>query len=125
MEKVDLELTLLPAPDDGEWHNPEFQSVIERFRVDLRSQNIHAAAQGVHVASDDLTGNFIIGLAHLAVAGLTAVVVAWVHARAGRKIKLKIGEFQVEAHTEEQVIALFKQVAALKGNPSLKRGKKK
>ncbi len=38
---------------------------------------------------------------------LTGILVAWLHAKAGRKVRLKDGDIEVEAQTSQQVKDLY------------------
>jgi hypothetical protein len=53
---------------------------------------------------------FVIELAHSPLAGVIAAAVgAWLHARYGRKVRLRVGDIEVEAQSERQVRRLLEQ----------------
>jgi hypothetical protein len=49
---------------------------------------------------------------------LAAVAVAWLHARSGRKVRLKFGDVEAEARTPEEVEQLLDRLACFRNEAS-------
>ncbi|MGF6988758.1 hypothetical protein F0160_36855 [Paraburkholderia sp. JPY303] len=60
-----------------------------------------------------LSGTFVIPLAQVAGPIVSAAAVAWFQGRAGRKMRLKVGDVEVEARTPEEVEQLLSAVRTL------------
>ena len=50
-----------------------------------------------------LTGEFLIPAAQIVFPALSVIVVAWVTSRAGRKLRLKVGDIELEASTQAEI----------------------
>ena len=108
----ELELHLIAAPDDAPSWEPEYQG--ELFYLNHR-----LAAGGVEYSclvegpgckgpvEAAALGELFIKFTELAVPVIGTVVGAWLHARYGRKVRLKIGEIEAEAQTWEDVDKLL------------------
>ncbi|RQS57832.1 hypothetical protein DID96_36530 [Burkholderia sp. Bp8963] len=64
-------------------------------------------------ASGSLVGEFVIPLAQVIGPVLGGAAVAWLQGRAGRKLRLKVGDLEVEARTPEEIGQLLEQAQAL------------
>jgi hypothetical protein len=107
-------LTLLPAPDDPALCSPDYQRGLTEFAESLKAHNVEVSSQ---VALREAVGSAVPYLGDfgvkLAVAigpALCAEVGAWLHARYGRKVRLKISEkeIEVDAQTIGQVEELLR-----------------
>jgi hypothetical protein len=119
MENLEVELSLIPAPSEP----PEFQvrsnDELLRFQQSLRSQGVKIyleleCREGVshpQAGTHDVvrfTGEFLIRLAAGAGPIVGTVIGAWLHAKYGRKARLKIGDIEAEAQTEQEVKDLLR-----------------
>lgn len=115
MDTPELDLTFIPAPDDPPLKSSAYQSELQRFEQDLNSNGLEVSYT-MEVRESwtpepilaPYLGDFAIKLINSPIVGvLVGAVGAWLHARAGRKVRLKIGEIEAEAQTMEQVERLL------------------
>ncbi|MGA3200404.1 MAG: hypothetical protein ABSD89_13520 [Halobacteriota archaeon] len=116
MEDPRLELTLIRAADDPPLRNQAYQQELRNFKESLQSQGFKVSftIDLIEAAAGDsqatYLGGFIIQLMHSPLAGVIAAAAgAWLHARYGRKVRLKVGDIEAEAQTEKQVQRLLEQ----------------
>jgi hypothetical protein len=116
MEPAALDLTLLPAPDDPALDTQEYQKELSDFHSLLWKKGLQGyplrtgSGRGSEVVSSGAyLGQFLVIAAPTIGPLLGTVVGAWLHARYGRKVRLKIGDIEAEAQSEEQVEKLLQQ----------------
>jgi len=117
MNSSQLELKLIPAANDLPLHSAKYQRQRREFAESLESSGlkisvtielIEAAGGGTPTT---YLGDFVIQLIHSPGLGLVgAALGAWLHARYGRKVRLRIGEIEAEAQTVAEVEKLLKRV---------------
>jgi hypothetical protein len=112
MDIDQVELTLLPGPDDPKRVCYEIQAKLLGIRENLRKHGVGAIHVGAHPAGDTHMGQFIITLGPAATEAIAAVAGAWVQTRLGRRIRLKFDEVEVEVRTTHEMDALLKRVCA-------------
>jgi hypothetical protein len=118
MDLDQVELTLLPAPDDPERVCYEIQAKLLGIRENLRKHRLGAISVGTHPAGDTHMGQFIITLGPAAIEAIAAVAGAWVQTRLGRRIRLKFDDVEVEVRTTHEIDALLKRVCAPAHQPA-------
>jgi hypothetical protein len=114
-----LRLTLVRSADDQAAFSPGYQTELRQFYQLVRAEGTHIRALVFTLdsvgASGGLVGEFVIPLAQVIGPMLGGAAVAWLQGRAGRKLRLKVGDVEVEARTLEEVEQLLKQAQALQG----------
>ena len=113
MSEQGLSLVLSPASDDPPWQSPEYQRELRDFAEAVRKHGLEVSPRvRVQDAIDGgmwLVGEFAVNLAQTSVpTAIAAAVGAWLHARCGRKARLKIGDVEAEAQSVEEVAQLLK-----------------
>ena len=110
MDTPELTLTLIPAPDDPPLKTPAYQAGLREFEQGLQSNGLEVSsiielreAWTPVPTSAPYLGDFIIKLAGQVGPPLIAGIVGWLHGRSGRKVRLKVGEIEVEAPTMKEV----------------------
>lgn len=110
MEKI--EIRLQRAPDDAGVADPKFQAELRHFSGALRVAGIDYSQRGIAFDSADALGyplpEFLVAFSP-AMAALAAICGAWLQARYGRKIRIKIGDVEAEARTFEEIEQLLKR----------------
>jgi hypothetical protein len=117
MASPELQITPIRAADDPPLRSKVYQQELRTLEEALQSQGLKV---GIKIELIEAAGGdtqdmatylgFIIQLAHSPVAGVIgAAVGAWLHARYGRKVRLKIGDIEAEAQNEKQVQRLLEQ----------------
>jgi hypothetical protein len=115
----EITLELCPAADEPPVHAPELRAEVDEFSRALRSTgatfsqliiSLHAVD-----AFDYPSASFLITtLAPPALTAVAGIAGAWIHARAGRKIRLRVGAVQVEASTTKEIEQLLKSALILR-----------
>jgi len=104
---MELCLKLIPASDQDFFY---LQSEFAGFEQDMRSRNLEIIAEreGIgYLGHGYLSGKFIVKLVAIVGPVLGTGIGAWLHARSGRKVRLKIGDIEAEARTVEEVEKLL------------------
>ena len=114
----EFELRLVRASEDPPVNDPAFQKELRAFSSMLHSAGVRYSQRGMAFDSVAMTGyplaEFIIKeLGPAAIGVIGTAVGAWISGRNGRKLRLKVGDIEVEARTPEEVAQLLQQAAAL------------
>ena len=112
-----LTLSLIGAPDDGDDHNEAYQHELRRIEQGLRDTGAQIVPQAIirknAGASAILTGDFLIVVQTLGPAAFTYLGV-WIQSRLGRKVRIKIGDIEVEAATAQEAERLLEKARAIR-----------
>ncbi|MFM0205683.1 hypothetical protein PQR53_38410 [Paraburkholderia fungorum] len=115
-----LRLTLVRSADDHAAFSPGYQAELRQFYQLVRADGTRVSAVAFTVdsvgASGGLMGEFVIPLAQVIGPVLGGAAVAWLQGRAGRTLRLKVGDLEVEARTPEEIGQLLKQAQALQAS---------
>ncbi|MFL9935410.1 hypothetical protein P0D88_41435 [Paraburkholderia sp. RL18-103-BIB-C] len=112
-----LAFTLVPGPLDQTVFSPRCQTELQRFDDQLRAGGIRAETVTFRTADGaGLTGEFVIPPAQPVGAALPEVAASWLRGGAGRTLRLKVGDLEVEARTIEEVGQLLQRAQALQGS---------
>ncbi|MBD8658503.1 hypothetical protein IFT68_23090 [Oxalobacteraceae sp. CFBP 13730] len=109
----ELEVTLIPALDDSGKFSPEYQAVLIDFSRHTKPTSQTAYTMDAIDAGGGLIGEYAFKATAIILPAIAAASVAYISGRAGRKIKVKFGDVEVEAATIEQVeqaVKLMKKV---------------
>src|ERR1700731_3326889 len=106
-----LHLELLPTPDDAKVDSDEFQTELRGVSNSFRDQGIRffqleqifkaAGAKGYPLPE------FLIRVDAPAIDALAAISGAWASQRHGRKVRLRVGDIEVEGETVEDIHRLL------------------
>lgn len=118
MDYKNLTFSLVPAPSDPEIESAEIQNAFRSFEHVLGTKGVKVSAhviirKAIGSASSYL-GDFVIPLAQVVGPTLGVVFVAWIQGRSGRKVRVKIGDVEVEAGTAKEVEELFEKAQQLR-----------
>ena len=116
MDKEPIELSLKPAPDDPRVNDPKFQEELREFSKSLRIAGVTFSQRSRTFDAIDAQGYALAEFAvkmlvPAAIGAVTAVCVAWVQVRSGRKLRIKIGDVEAEGQTTKEIENLLKQAA--------------
>ena len=114
-----IEIELQRALDDPRVNDPQFQAELSGFAKSLRGTGVTAAQRAMAFDSVDALGyplaEFVVKtLGPAVVPAAAAVCGAWIQARFGRKVRIKVGDIEAEAHTTEEVERLLMTAVAIK-----------
>ena len=115
-EAGEFSLELVRVVDDPPENDPAFQAELEEFSKSLRAAGVTFSQMAIAFDAVDGGGyplaEFVVRILGLPLIGAAAHVCAtWVKARAGRKLRLKIGDVVAEGQTIEDIKSLMKQAA--------------
>jgi hypothetical protein len=106
---------LIGAADDPPTFSVAFQDDLRPFLDALRRNDPDAQLGFMALDSADTvsgyTGEIVIPIIKAASPSLVAVFVGWLTAKAGRKVRLRDGDLEVEAPTVEEVERLLEMAA--------------
>lgn len=112
-----IHLIFLPATDDPAPESAEYQAMLWAADRGLRDGGLRFSTHALMLDDDQAP---IIHLAQVTLTTLTpavtAVAVAWITARFGRKVRLKVGDLEAEARTTAEVERLMKIAAEAQAN---------
>jgi hypothetical protein len=114
MRTQELEVTLIPLSDEASsW---EVQTTFEEFEAAAHSNDVLIFSKPVVVppgyvgaSADLLSGEFLLKLIPMIGPIVGTATGAWLHARYGRKVRLKVGDIEAEAQTREEVETLLEK----------------
>ncbi len=114
-----LRLALIRSPDDEATFSPNYQAELRQFYQLVRANNVRINAVAFTMdsvgAAGGLVGEFVIPLAQVIGPVLGGAAVEWLRGHAGRKLRLKMGDIEVEARTFEEIEQLLARAQALRG----------
>ena len=120
MEPERLEIILARAPDDPKENDPQYQEELRAFGQSLRAAGVTFSQRAIAFDSIDAhgypLGDFLVALAPTVLPAVAAIVVTWLRVRAGRKVRVKVGDTHVEARTAEEAEKLLKVAAEFRKN---------
>lgn len=113
-----LHLILVPDPAEPHWTLPESQAGFQAVHCALLEGD-HQVFAVPYLTRDlgsasKLFGEFVLPIANLVVPIIGVAVGAWINGRFGRKLKLKVGDVELEANSPAEIDHLLKQVAEFK-----------
>jgi hypothetical protein len=118
-EAGEFTLELVRAGDDPPEGDTVFQSELAGFSASLRADGIPYAQTAIAMDALDAHGfplpEFIVAMKVMVppvITGLAGYAAAWVQARNGRKVRIKIGEVEAEASTIGEIEKLLEKAAA-------------
>ena len=120
MDHERIEIDLQRAHDDASVNDPKFQEELREFSQSLLTAGVTFSQRAMAFDSVDALGfplaEFVIKTISPAVIPAAAVVCgAWVQARYGRKVRLKIGDIEAEGRTTAEIEDLLRQAANFRG----------
>ena len=114
---------LVNASDDAPTFTADGQVVLRSVMAALKENKIEADAPFMTLDSADAVGGYTGEIAVLVQAFspvLTGILGAWLQSKAGRKVRFKDGDIEVEAHTVDEVSKLLGMAAELRAKQERK-----
>lgn len=116
-----ITLELIPASTDPPLRSSEYQADLRKFSDALQATHAKVSfrmfMQEAVGAQSFLLGGFTIEDLKSVALVIGPIIGAWVQARYGRKVRLKIGDVEAEARTVTEVEELLKRAEALRRTP--------
>ncbi|MBT2793505.1 hypothetical protein [Paraburkholderia strydomiana] len=112
-----VRLTLVRAENDEAAFSPNYQTELRQFYQLARAGDTPITAIAFTTnstgAAGDLVGEFVMPLVDGMSRTFGAAAVAWLQGRAGRKLRLKVGDIEVEARNLEEIEQMLQSAQAL------------
>jgi hypothetical protein len=119
-ELIEAEITLDRAPDDPPEYDLNYQEELATFVSTLEAAGVEYSQRLISLQSADAggwpIGNFALSCALGAIPTLAGLAGAWVQARYGRKVRIKVGDMEAEANTVEEIERLLKLTIVIRGH---------
>ncbi|CAD2254755.1 hypothetical protein X12_001182 [Xanthomonas arboricola] len=113
-----LHLILVPDPAEPHWTDAEIQEIFQMTHRQLKDAGCQVSAVVFltrdAVSTSKLVGEFAVPLAQVFGPVIASVVVTWLTGRAGRKLKLKVGDVELEANNTAKVDHLIEKALEMK-----------
>jgi hypothetical protein len=111
-----LRLTLVRAPDDEASFSPGYQAELRQFYSLARAEGKISAVTFTTYRADGgngFVGEFMVPCTPVAGSTLTAATGAWLQGRAGRTLRLTMGDVEVEATSAGELYGLLNLTVAV------------
>ena len=113
-----ITLILTAAPNDPAVRDPEYQRGLSTVSGALRDAGILYSQRNMTFdavgAEGYAIGQYVISVAQIAGPIVGVAVGAWIQGRAGRKVRLKFGEIELEAYSQADMDLLVDKALGLK-----------
>lgn len=100
-------LSLDRAPDDADLFSSEYQKELRHFSSQMQFHSQRAFAMDSVDGGGGPLGEFIFTNATALITSVTTVAVSWIAAKKGRRVRLKVGDVEVEASDIDEVKKLL------------------
>lgn len=124
LEEGQVRLELIPLDDEekdsGQPGYRQFFEQIAAAGVDIAAINTLSMEEAGSISI--LSGAFVLPLAQVVGPIASAALVAWFQGKAGRKVRIKVGDIEVEARTKEEATLLLQRAVATQAQRDGKPG---
>lgn len=107
MNPQEIELILAPSEEDAPPFSTEFQSELRGYARKVNAPQQRSFAMDSIGAVGGPIGEFIFSQTGAVLAAISAVGVAWVTGRAGRKLRVKFKDIEIEARNAKEVESML------------------
>lgn len=125
-----LQIRLIKAPDDPALFSSHYQAELHHFKQQLEAAAITVSPTFTvfeRGGTSTLTGQFLISWiassTPILLNSASRIVMDWMNGRAGRTLKLKVGDLEVSAISKEDIDLLLKEASVLKASSPSPRPK--
>jgi hypothetical protein len=109
---MELQISMIPSPEDPPWRSHDYQSELRKLGLALRVDGLEIQEVGSHAArsgeASPLSGEWRVKLAASLEPVLKAPVGSWLQARRGRTARLRIGEIEADVRNAEELARVIK-----------------
>lgn len=99
---MELQISMIPSPEDAPWRSADYQSELLSLGQTLRADGVEIQSIGCP------SGEWRVELGSALVSNLGSSVGSWLQARRGRTIRLKMGEIEADIRTVEELTRVIK-----------------
>ena len=109
---MELQISMIPSPEDPAWRSYDYQSELRNLGLTLRADGLEIHEVGSpplpSVDSPPISGEWRIKLGANLEPALRVPVGSWLQARRGRTARLRIGEIEADIRTVEELGRVLK-----------------
>jgi hypothetical protein len=109
---MELQISMIPSPEDPPWRSDDYQSELRKLGLALRGDGLEIHEVGSHPVrsgeTSPLSGEWRFKLGATLEPILKAPVGSWLQARRGRTARLRIGEIEADVRTAEELTRVIK-----------------
>jgi hypothetical protein len=113
----DLQLELVPSSEDPPLQSQEYQNVLREFSDSLEIGNLSVSSQVllIEAAGHEIAPHLGVFYTSLqsAIPVIGAALTSWFAGRYGRKVRVKVGDIEVEANTAADAEKLLKEAQSI------------
>ena len=109
---MELQISMIPSPEDPPWGSDAYQSELRNLGVSLRADGLEIREVGSHSVREGcvacISGEWRVKLGATLGPALQAPVGSWLQARRGRTVRLTIGETEADVRTVDELVSVIK-----------------
>jgi hypothetical protein len=110
---MELQISMIPSPEDPAWRSDDYQSELRNLGLTLRADGleIHEVGSPSLPSGDSpppISGEWRVKLGANLEPALRVPVGSWLQARRGRTARLRIGEIEADIRTVEELGRVLK-----------------
>lgn len=108
---MELQISMIPSPEDASWRSNDYQSELRDLGSTLRAGGLEIHDLSCHPASKQATspvyGEWSVPLCASLAPILETPVGSWLQAKRGRTVRMKIGEIEADVRTVAELIKVI------------------
>jgi hypothetical protein len=109
---MELQISMIPSPDDPPWMSDAYQSDLRNLGQTLRADGLEIREVGCHSVragcEPAISGEWRVTLGAAVDQILGVPVGSWLQARHGRTVHLTIGEIEADVRTADEFLKVIK-----------------
>jgi hypothetical protein len=113
---MELQISMIPAPEDPPWRSDDYQSELRNLGLKLRSDGLELRDVGTQSAREGciacISGEWRVNLGATLGSVLGVPVGSWLQARRGRTVRLIVGEIEADVRTTDELLSVIKTARA-------------
>lgn len=130
MSDAHVRISLLPGTEDPQITDRDYQIELQQFAQSLEEAGVSVISRkympemkpGVlYMALSGFLGEYGLPLAQVGIPAIGSASGVWIGARGNRRVRVKIGDIEVEARTSEEVKHLLQELLQARQNLEAKK----
>ena len=109
---MELQISMIPSPEDPPWMSDPYQSDLRNLDVTLRADGLEIRDVGSHSVrvgcAPAISGEWRVTLGAAIGPILCTPIGSWLQARRGRTVRLTIGEIEADVRTADELANVIK-----------------
>ncbi len=109
---MELQISMIPSPDDPPWKSDDYQSELRNLGSSLRADGLEIREVGAQSVREGcvacISGEWRVKLGDTLGPILKVPVGSWLEARPGRTVRLTMGEMEADVRTVDELVSVIK-----------------